>query len=237
NVRDGPFIVDHQNFPRHPSRLPFPESARSSNSHITITASGAQRPGGTGEAGVCGIPAASAGAGREARDTIKTFHIPVNPEVQAKTISALFALLWLILGNPVAAIIIVLLLLYFLNRRFVGLTPSIARPLKRMRQLSQLRAQIGVNPHDHSAKMQLVRLLVEMKRYKSARELLLEMRTNMEHSAEFWSELGACELALGRPDEGERHMERALEINPRVKYGEPYLRLAETFASRDPAKA
>ncbi|OUN00691.1 MAG: hypothetical protein BAA02_13350 [Paenibacillaceae bacterium ZCTH02-B3] len=152
-------------------------------------------------------------------------------------IAALFALLWLILGNPVAAIIIVLLLLYFLDRRFVGLTPSIARPLKRMRQLSQLRAQIGVNPHDHSAKMQLVRLLVEMKRYKSARELLLEMRTNMEHSAEFWSELGACELALGRPDEGERHMERALEINPRVKYGEPYLRLAETFASRDPAKA
>lgn len=152
-------------------------------------------------------------------------------------IAALFALLWLILGNPIVAVIIVLLLLYILDRRFVGLMPSITRPLQRMRRLSQLRAQIDVNPHDLSAKMQLARLLVEMKRYKSAREMLLEMQPNMEHSAEFWSELGACELALGRQDEGERHMERALEINPRVKYGEPYLRLAETFASRDPAKA
>jgi len=152
-------------------------------------------------------------------------------------IAALFALLWLILGNPIVAVIILLLLLYILDRRFVGLLPSIARPLQRARQLSQLRAQLEVNPHDLSSKMQAVRLLMEMKRYRSARELLLEMQPGMEHSAEFWSELGACELALGNPDEGERHMERALDINPRVKYGEPYLRLAETFASHDPAKA
>lgn len=151
--------------------------------------------------------------------------------------AALFGLLWLVLGNPVAAVLIVLLVLYALDRRFVGLTPNVARPFQRRRQLARLRAQTAVNPRDLSARMETARLLMEMKRHREAYGMLRDMEPHMHPSAEYWSDLGACALALRRLDEGERHMRQALDINPRVKYGEPYLRLAEAFASRDAAKA
>ncbi len=151
--------------------------------------------------------------------------------------AALFGLLWLVLRNPVAAVLITLLVLYALDRRFVGLSPSLTQPFQRRRRLARLRAQTAVNPHDLSAKMETARLLMEMKRYREAYGILCDLESAMHTSAEYWSDLGVCALALGRLDEGERHMRRALDLNPRVKYGEPYLRLAEAFASRDAAKA
>jgi tetratricopeptide (TPR) repeat protein len=70
-----------------------------------------------------------------------------------------------------------------------------------------------------------------------AREVLLSIQSQSEHSAEYWSDLGTCDLALGRLEEGETHMLRALSISPRVKYGQPYLRLGEAWTKRDPGNA
>jgi len=94
-----------------------------------------------------------------------------------------------------------------------------------------------MSPHDVSAKTELARLLIERKSYAEARDILSEIETRMEHSAEYWSDLGTCDLALGRLEEGEREMAQALAISPRVKYGQPYLRLAEAFAKTSPEKA
>lgn len=44
-------------------------------------------------------------------------------------------------------------------------------------------------------------------------------------------------MALGSLAKGEQAMLRALEINPRVKFGLPYLRLGEAWAKKDPDKA
>nr|WP_238357748.1 tetratricopeptide repeat protein [Cohnella zeiphila] len=149
----------------------------------------------------------------------------------------LFGLLWWLLGNPFLALIVLLVVLYFLERRFIGLSPSLVRPFRRRSSIAKWRRQLQVNPHDVSARAELVRLLIESKKYKEAMEELRTMGDRMEHSAEYWSDLGLCELALGRREEGEQAMLKALEISPRVKYGLPYLRLGEAFAKTDAAKA
>lgn len=149
----------------------------------------------------------------------------------------LFGALWWLLGNPFLAILVLLVILYFLERRFIGLSPSIVRPFRRRSAISKLKRQLHLSPHDLSAKTELARLLIESKQYAAARGMLLEIESRSEDSAEYWSDLGACELALGRLEEGERAMLRALEISPRVKYGQPYLRLGEALAERDPVKA
>lgn len=149
----------------------------------------------------------------------------------------LFGFLWWLLGNPILAILVLLVVLYVLERRFIGLSPSLVRPFRRRGEIAGWRRHLHLNPHDVSAKTELARLLMESGRHAEARDILLGIQEVSEHSAEFWSDLGTCELALGHLEEGEAHMLRALDISPRVKFGQPYLRLGEAWSRRDPAKA
>ncbi|QOS78274.1 tetratricopeptide repeat protein [Paenibacillus sp. JNUCC31] len=149
----------------------------------------------------------------------------------------IFGLLWRIVGNPIVAVLIFLIILYFLDRRYVGVMPSFMKPLKRMRNISRLRQQLAMNPNEVSSKLDLARLLIERKRYSEAHALLIELERPYEQSAEYWEALGTTELHLGHTEEGERHILQALNINPRVKYGRPYLTLAGAFKETDRDKS
>ncbi|WP_240417907.1 tetratricopeptide repeat protein [Paenibacillus periandrae] len=146
------------------------------------------------------------------------------------------ALTWLT-GSPIIAIIVLLIIFYVLERRFIGLSPSILKPIKRARKLSRLRQELRLSPHQTSAKLDVARIFIEQRKYSQAHELLLQITEVMTESAEVRAELGICELKLGHLQEGEQSMLLALEMNPRVKYGEPYLRLAEAWADKDAHKA
>ncbi|WP_339277375.1 tetratricopeptide repeat protein [Paenibacillus sp. FSL W8-0426] len=149
----------------------------------------------------------------------------------------IFGLLWQIVGNPLVAVLILLVILYVADRRYVGLFPNFLKPLGRMRSITRLRQQIALNPNEVSAKLDLARLLNERKKYSEAYALLLELERPYELSAEYWEELGTSELHLGKVQEGERHILHALELNPRVKYGRPLLKLANVFKDIDQDKA
>ncbi|WP_435921322.1 tetratricopeptide repeat protein [Paenibacillus sp. DYY-L-2] len=149
----------------------------------------------------------------------------------------LFVFLSWLTGNPLIAIIILLAIIYFLDRRFVGVFPSISKPFRRQRQVSKLRQQLAMSPFDVSSKRELARLLLEKKKFKEACELLEEVKPHSELSAEYWDDLGTALLGLGRLEEGETHILHALSLNERVKYGQPYLHLASAFRDKDPEKA
>ncbi|WP_426452239.1 tetratricopeptide repeat protein [Paenibacillus sp. S-38] len=149
----------------------------------------------------------------------------------------LFGLIFWLTGNPFVAILVLLVIFYVLDRRFVGITPSVFKPIQRMRRLSRLREELRMNPHHTSTKLDIARIYMEQRKYADARELLLQVSAVMEDSADVLSELGICELKLGRPEEGERLILEATARNSRVKYGEPFLRLGEAFAERDKEKA
>ena len=148
----------------------------------------------------------------------------------------LFSILWWLTGNPFVAVIVLLIVLYVLDRRFVGLFPSIIRPIRRSRALSRIRRELELQPHNTSAKHEAARLLIEKKRFAEALRYLEQIRPVID-SADVEYETGFCLMKLGRLEEGERLVLRSLEMNPRVKYGEPYLRLGELFAGTDPEKA
>ncbi|CAM5778179.1 tetratricopeptide repeat protein [Brevibacillus borstelensis] len=150
----------------------------------------------------------------------------------------LFSLLWWITGNPFVAILIILIVLYVLDMRFVRLFPDVTKPFRRNRRLAALKRTLQLNPHDSSAKMEAARLLMEKGEYKEALDYLDQISPVMQESAEYISERGACLLKTGRIAEGEETLLQALKLNPRVKYGEPYLRLGEAFAKENrPEKA
>ena len=148
-----------------------------------------------------------------------------------------FVLLWRILGNPIIAILVILLIVYLLDRRFVGLLPSITRPFKRLRNISKLRTQIASSPSDVSSRHELARLLIERRKYNEALKLLEFIRESSADSAEYWDDRGTCFLYTGNITQGENDILKALDMNPRVKYGRPYLRLAGAFKTSDREKA
>ncbi|KAA9004092.1 tetratricopeptide repeat protein [Paenibacillus spiritus] len=148
-----------------------------------------------------------------------------------------FVLLWNLVGNPVLALLILIAILYILDRRYVGIFPSIVRPFKRGRQISRLRSTLSMNPNDVSSRYELARLLAERKKYAEARELLAGIEDRYEQSADYWVDLGMVDLKLGRLEEGERRVLQGLELNPKSRYGEPYLRLAEAFRHTDRDKS
>jgi tetratricopeptide (TPR) repeat protein len=150
---------------------------------------------------------------------------------------AVFSLLWYLTGSPFLALLILIIILYLLDRRFIGLTPSLVKPLRRRNRMAKLKEELRSNPYHTSSKLELARGYIEQKNYLEGKRLLEDVIDRMEDSADVHAELGLCELKLGHLEAGEKLMERALELNPRVKYGEPYLRLAEAFAGTEPVKA
>lgn len=149
----------------------------------------------------------------------------------------LYGLLWFILGNPIVAMIVVLILLYAADRRFIGMFPSVFRPWKLQRKLKQALREVRERPFDVSAKQECARLYMEKKRWKEAAELLEAVLPSMGHSAEVHCDLGICLLGLGEVEAGEAYLMKALKRNPRVRYGEPYLHLAEAYMGRDTGRA
>ncbi|CAM3459259.1 hypothetical protein EDM52_12475 [Brevibacillus invocatus] len=144
----------------------------------------------------------------------------------------IFSIFWWLTGSPFVALIIILLLLYVLDLRFVRLLPDITKPYRRWRRLSLLKNQIRLNPHDTSAKLEAARLLMEKRQYADALSYLEGITTVMQDSPEYVCDKGICYLKLGRMEEGQQLIEQALKANPRVKYGEPYLRLAEAYSKQ-----
>ncbi|USG65915.1 tetratricopeptide repeat protein [Brevibacillus ruminantium] len=145
----------------------------------------------------------------------------------------LFSILWWITGNPFVALLIILIVLYALDLRFVRLLPDVTKPFRRNSRIAALRRELRLNPHDTSAKVELARLLMEKGQYQEALAYLDEVALIMQESAEVISDRGICLLKTGRVEEGEAILKKALEMNPRVKYGEPYLRLGEAFAKHN----
>lgn len=149
----------------------------------------------------------------------------------------LFVFLWWIVGNPFIAALVLILIIYFIDRRYIGLFPSLTKPFKRNQRLSRLLQELRSQPHNTSAKLEAARIYTEKKKYSEALKYLLEVKPVMEDSADVLSEIGLCYLKLNDLDKGEQYILQALEKNPKVKYGDPYLKLGEAFAEVNANKA
>src|SRR5690606_19394484 len=114
---------------------------------------------------------------------------------------------------------------------------SIMKPIKRRSRIRKLKQHIDLSPNDVSAKQELARLYIERKKYREALQLLEPLQRTLDDSAEYWDDLGNCYMHTGNIEQGEACTARALELNPRVKYGAPYLRLAAYHSSRHTEQA
>ena len=138
----------------------------------------------------------------------------------------LFYVLSRLLGNPLLALLVLVAVAYLADARWRGRWFDPGGPLRQRQALRDLRRTIDLNPHDVSAQNDLGRLLVQKGDARRARPHLEQAMRRMSDTPETNYYYGLCLIELGRRDEGERHVRKALELNPRFAYGEPQLVLA-----------
>jgi len=141
----------------------------------------------------------------------------------------LFSLVTWITGNPILALGVVLIVSaagygYISARIF-----HIPRAINRWLGIRELDQTVRTNPHDANARADLGRLLVEAGRPARALPHLEAAHTRAPEVAEIAYYLGAARLRLGDETGGRSLIEEALARDPRIGYGEPYLRLADFY--------
>jgi tetratricopeptide (TPR) repeat protein len=154
---------------------------------------------------------------------------------------AFILLLWRLLagifGNPWLAVVVILILYYIVDRRYIGLLPSLARPLRRWRRAAELRRRIDLSPHDADARYELAQLYLAQRRYHAAETLLTALPLTMREMPDVQYDEGVCALGLGDGKRGEALILSALAEVPNLRYGEPYLKLAALHLTDNPALA
>jgi tetratricopeptide (TPR) repeat protein len=150
----------------------------------------------------------------------------------------LFGLLSWITGNPLLALLAVLLLSGMGYGYLTGGLFRMPRALERWGTIRQLERTLAANPHDAAARADLGRLLVESGRPGRARPHLEAAVARAPEVTEALYFLGAARLGLGDLAGGQPLVEEALSRDPKLRYGEPHLTLGDYFLTHgDPARA
>ena len=110
--------------------------------------------------------------------------------------------------------------------RFVGLLPDLSKPFRQAGAVRRLKQTLELNPYDANAHLELGTILAEKRRWAQAAEHLELAAKRLDNSQSYYG-LGTAYFHLGRLDEGKEALQKALQMNPKVGYGEPYVYLAE----------
>lgn len=137
-----------------------------------------------------------------------------------------FYFLTRIFGNPLVALLVIVFIYILIDRRFVGLLPDVFKPFRTAGSIRRLRQALEINPSDSNAHLELGMLLSEKGRWEQAVGHLERAAARLDNSQSLYG-LGAAYFRVGRIEDGKAALEKALEMNPKVAYGEPYLYLAE----------
>ena len=144
----------------------------------------------------------------------------------------LFGVLTWMTGNPVVALVGVLLVSAAGYGYLSGRVFRIPRAFNRWLAIRELDRAVRTNPHDATAQADLGRLLVEAGQPGRAVAHLEVAYTRAPEVAETAYYLGAARLRLGDEARGRSLIGQALALDPRIGYGEPHLRLADHYLQR-----
>lgn len=141
----------------------------------------------------------------------------------------IFVLLSIFTGNPFLALLILLLILFFAERRFIGVLPDVLEPWRRGSRMRQLKKEIEVNPANADAYLELGETYFRMGKYGQVVSFLEKAAGKMAGHPLHHFYLGAASYHLGDVERAAGEIKRAIEANPKASLGEPYVYLIKIY--------
>lgn len=141
----------------------------------------------------------------------------------------LFYILYWLLGNPLIALLIIILIFFTVDRTFLGFIPDPFKAFRRSGRIRQLQKLVSINPHDARSLKELGILMVDKKNYGNALHYFEKASPKMSDDPEFNYYYGLSAARTGDIRKGRELVDAALNVSPELKYGEPYLMMAEVY--------
>jgi tetratricopeptide (TPR) repeat protein len=141
----------------------------------------------------------------------------------------LFYILYWMLGNPIIALLVILLISFTIDRTYFGFVPDPFKVFKAAGRINELRRIIAINPHDARSLKELGIFMFEKKKYGNAVEYFERAANRMSDDPEFNCYYGISIAKNGDIRKGREYVAAALKVSPNLKYGEPYLMMADVF--------
>ncbi|MBI5190502.1 MAG: tetratricopeptide repeat protein [Nitrospirae bacterium] len=116
-----------------------------------------------------------------------------------------------------------LVLAYVLRDRI----PSPSEYFRRRKAFARLNRDVELNPYNSEARRDLGMIYLAKGMPKEALEHFREALKKEADSAEINHFVGLSLLRTGKPDEAVVYLEKSIQIDPKLKYGESYLYLGE----------
>jgi tetratricopeptide (TPR) repeat protein len=139
----------------------------------------------------------------------------------------LFVLFRMFLDNPIASLVLVIIIYAIVDRNFIGFLPDFFKPVRRWQKMSALKREIELSPSLGRAYYELGALQVESGNMKDGRSNLEKAHTLMPEHPDIEYYLGIARIKTGALDMGKEVLESALKLNPKIKYAFPYVYLIE----------
>jgi tetratricopeptide (TPR) repeat protein len=148
----------------------------------------------------------------------------------------LFYLVMQLTGSPLLGILAIVALYLLIDYQFTGFFRRGIRAVRMNSEIARLKREVALNPHNAASLSDIGRLLVMRKKEGAALPYLERAYERLSDSEETTYYLGLAYLGIGRQQQGEALVLKSLEMNPRFRYGEPALRLAEYYAAQGRAE-
>ncbi|MDD4238154.1 MAG: tetratricopeptide repeat protein [Desulfotomaculaceae bacterium] len=144
-------------------------------------------------------------------------------------IFGLYILLSLLTRNPLLTLVVMLLIFFLLEKRFIGLLPDFTAPWRRANRVRELQKEVRVNPANADACLELGEAFLQKGQHEQALSYLNSAAAKMDGHPLFHFYRGASYYKLGRIEEGRVEIEKSVSINPKASLGEPYLYLIRIY--------
>ncbi|HET6514711.1 MAG TPA: tetratricopeptide repeat protein [Thermodesulfovibrionales bacterium] len=141
----------------------------------------------------------------------------------------LFYIAYLLTGSPITALLVLLLVFFAVDRAYLGLVPDPLKTLKTSARIRELKQAVSINPHDGRSLKELGICMIDRGDYQNALRYFAMAETKMSDDPEFNYYHGIAAARTGNIDKGRVLFEEAVNASPTLKYGEPYLMMAEVY--------
>ncbi len=141
----------------------------------------------------------------------------------------IFYIAYLLTGSPITALLVLLAVFLIIDRTYLGFLPDPVRAFRVSSRVRELKRIVTINPYDGRSLKELGIFLVEKRDYQNALRYFEMAREKMSDDPEFNYYYGISTARTGRIEWGRELLEKAVNSSPSLRYGEPYLMMAEVY--------
>lgn len=129
--------------------------------------------------------------------------------------------------NPFAALVFIVIVYAVIDRWYIGALPDFVRPIANWQKITKLKRELEFSPSPGQILYEIGALQVENGNMEEGRRNLEQAHILIPDHSDIEYYLGVARIKTGALEQGKEALENALRLNPKIKYGFPYVYLIE----------